>query len=375
MNPPDTSSLVAPLPEGRLDIVGDIHGEWDALRHLLQHLGYDADGQHPQGRTLVFVGDLCDRGPDTPAVLDWVLPLLARQRVHAILGNHEINLIRHDAKDGAGWAFPTRTVSDTPKYAPFVQASAAQLAHYMQAIGQWPVALERDDLRIVHAAWHSPSIAQARPLQRGTARPQYDHFEDLAEAQAQAGSVQQALAAERQRWPHDLEDGQQHPPLLPAHAERELLKQTCNPLKILTTGLEQAAPKAFFAGGKWRFTERLGWWDAYDESTPVVVGHYWRRFHAPASANTRQDDLTPATGKSHTLHTQTDAEGLFGSLPGNAWHGLRRNVFCVDFSVGARWSERLKHRHDAHSSQFRLGALRWPERLLVLDTGEVVQTV
>ena len=60
-------SLIQSLPEGPLDIVGDIHGEFDALLALLSHLGYDLQGHHPQGRTLVFVGDFCDRGPDSPA--------------------------------------------------------------------------------------------------------------------------------------------------------------------------------------------------------------------------------------------------------------------------------------------------------------------
>ena len=68
--------LVQQLPEGPLDIVGDIHGEDEALCALLSHLGYDEAGQHPQGRTLVFVGDLCDRGPDSPAVFDLVERLI-----------------------------------------------------------------------------------------------------------------------------------------------------------------------------------------------------------------------------------------------------------------------------------------------------------
>ena len=39
--------LIQPLFEGPLDIVGDVHGELDALRDLLRHLGYGADGSHP----------------------------------------------------------------------------------------------------------------------------------------------------------------------------------------------------------------------------------------------------------------------------------------------------------------------------------------
>jgi hypothetical protein len=56
-------SLVQPLFDGPVDIIGDVHGEIDALRSLMRHLGYKDDGFHPENRRLVFVGDLTDRGP------------------------------------------------------------------------------------------------------------------------------------------------------------------------------------------------------------------------------------------------------------------------------------------------------------------------
>ncbi|WP_390630765.1 metallophosphoesterase [Roseiconus lacunae] len=59
-------SLVHNLPDDPLDFVGDVHGEIDALRSLLNHLGYDEEGAHPDDRRRVFVGDLTDRGPDSP---------------------------------------------------------------------------------------------------------------------------------------------------------------------------------------------------------------------------------------------------------------------------------------------------------------------
>jgi hypothetical protein len=64
-------SLVQRLFDGPIDLVGDIHGEIAALTILLQHLGYDEDGLHPEKRRLVFLGDLMDRGPDSPAVSDY----------------------------------------------------------------------------------------------------------------------------------------------------------------------------------------------------------------------------------------------------------------------------------------------------------------
>ncbi|CAL9594115.1 Bis(5'-nucleosyl)-tetraphosphatase, symmetrical [Streptomyces sp. enrichment culture] len=60
---------------GPFDIVGDIHGCSAELEALLGKLGY-VDGVHPEGRTAVFVGDLVDRGPDSPAVLRRVMSMV-----------------------------------------------------------------------------------------------------------------------------------------------------------------------------------------------------------------------------------------------------------------------------------------------------------
>ena len=68
--------LVQKLPDGPIDFIGDVHGELEALQRLLSHLGYQTDGTHSDGRHLVFLGDLVDRGPDSPAVA-----LLVRQFV------------------------------------------------------------------------------------------------------------------------------------------------------------------------------------------------------------------------------------------------------------------------------------------------------
>ena len=63
------------LPEGPLDIIGDIHGEIDALRVLLTRLGVDL-ARRRAPRHLVFVGDLVDRGPDSVAVVQLVADLV-----------------------------------------------------------------------------------------------------------------------------------------------------------------------------------------------------------------------------------------------------------------------------------------------------------
>ncbi|MFE2070218.1 polynucleotide kinase-phosphatase [Streptomyces sp. NPDC059467] len=73
---------------GPFDIVGDIHGCASELETLLAKLGYQ-DGVHPQGRTAVFVGDLVDRGPDSPGVLRRVMSMVGSGNALCVPGNHE----------------------------------------------------------------------------------------------------------------------------------------------------------------------------------------------------------------------------------------------------------------------------------------------
>ncbi|MGW0508352.1 polynucleotide kinase-phosphatase [Streptomyces olivaceoviridis] len=79
---------------GPFDIVGDIHGCSAELEALLAELGY-VDGVHPQGRTAVFVGDLVDRGPDSPGVLRRVMSMVKSGNALCVPGNHENKYGRH----------------------------------------------------------------------------------------------------------------------------------------------------------------------------------------------------------------------------------------------------------------------------------------
>ncbi|MGC0206733.1 polynucleotide kinase-phosphatase [Streptomyces levis] len=73
---------------GPFDIIGDIHGCAAELEALLGKLGY-TDGVHPEGRTAVFVGDLVDRGPDSPGVLRRVMSMVKSGNALCVPGNHE----------------------------------------------------------------------------------------------------------------------------------------------------------------------------------------------------------------------------------------------------------------------------------------------
>jgi polynucleotide kinase-phosphatase len=87
---------------GPFDLIGDIHGCASELRALLASLGwqlqYDRDtavgASHPGGRQAVFVGDLVDRGPDTPGVLRLVMGMVKAGDALCVSGNHEAKLVR-----------------------------------------------------------------------------------------------------------------------------------------------------------------------------------------------------------------------------------------------------------------------------------------
>ncbi|MER8457607.1 MULTISPECIES: polynucleotide kinase-phosphatase [unclassified Mesorhizobium] len=90
---------------GPFDIIGDIHGCSDELQMLLARLGYSvAWSEHqgdrtatvipPQGRKIVFVGDLVDRGPNSPDVLRIAMSMVAAGTAYCVQGNHERKLGR-----------------------------------------------------------------------------------------------------------------------------------------------------------------------------------------------------------------------------------------------------------------------------------------
>ena len=88
---------------GPFDVIGDVHGCRLELEALLGALGYaisrdDADrpigARHPSGRTVVLLGDLADRGPDTPGVFRLVMGMAAAGSGFSVLGNHDDKLLR-----------------------------------------------------------------------------------------------------------------------------------------------------------------------------------------------------------------------------------------------------------------------------------------
>ena len=82
------------VPAGqRVYAIGDIHGRRDLFEHLVVLIEADDAARGAADTTIVLLGDLIDRGPDSAGVLDAVIALKARKTLRVIAGNHEEMLL------------------------------------------------------------------------------------------------------------------------------------------------------------------------------------------------------------------------------------------------------------------------------------------
>ena len=143
---------------GPFDVIGDVHGCLDELVELLGELGYQAErdeagrvvgASHPAGRKVVFLGDLVDRGPDTPGVLRLAMGMTAAGSALAVTGNHEAKLVRamrgRNVKTSHGLAESLRQLDAAEAAEPGFRADAERfldglIAHYVLDGGRLVVA-------------------------------------------------------------------------------------------------------------------------------------------------------------------------------------------------------------------------------------------
>lgn len=240
-------SLVQPLFGGPLDIVGDVHGEIDALRSLLDHLGYNKNGFHADGRRLVFLGDLTDRGPDSPAVVDLVCQYVESGNAQCVLGNHDFNILLGERKYDNGWFFGQEFRAEDGTLVEQKLADDSIQAKVVGLFSSLPLALERDDLRVVHACWCSEAIEQVRPA--SSVIPLYDHHVRRIDTDLRESDDLDAI-------------------------DRGLRHQNHNPVKLLLSGPEERIEKPIEASGKIRYERRVHWWEDYSDDAFCVFGHY-----------------------------------------------------------------------------------------------------
>lgn len=93
--------------KGPFDIIGDVHGCFLELEELLLKLGYQINRVEentnnfgfeviaPENRKAIFLGDLIDRGPDSPSVLKLVMSMVNSGIAYCVPGNHDLKLQKY----------------------------------------------------------------------------------------------------------------------------------------------------------------------------------------------------------------------------------------------------------------------------------------
>jgi len=328
-------STVVQLGPEPIDIVGDVHGHLEPLARLLDLMGYAEDGTHPAGRRLVFLGDLCDRGPDSPGVFELVMRAVEAGGAICLLGNHEQALIDPDPnerqKAGNAWFFgdESKCRKDEEDFGPFVRVRTSQRERIQAFCDSLPVAVEHPQVRAVHACWDPESLrfvlslgpvpnreiigaANARAVERLREEGLHERFP----------AAKAALEGRRRvhEWAPDRGVTVEEQLLIDDLVPGEHIEQRENPIRVLTSGPEWPARTPMWLGKKWRFLERVAWWKEHPIDRPTVFGHYWRqREHLPMAPYDEHARLFDETG------------------PGE-WLGPGRLALCIDYRWPQDWS-------------------------------------
>lgn len=131
------------------DIVGDVHGCSYELHSLLKILGYLFSGtdniHHPDGRLFIFAGDMVNRGPDTPAVLQLARNNTISGTAMCVMGNHDQKLLRYWKGESKAGEELTQTLAQ------FQDKSEALRLQAMDFLQHLPAYLKLDDGRLIVA--------------------------------------------------------------------------------------------------------------------------------------------------------------------------------------------------------------------------------
>jgi len=76
-------------PDQRVYAIGDVHGRLDLLELMVEAIEADDHSAAAAETTIILLGDLVDRGPDSAGVIELAREWQQRRQVRVIAGNHE----------------------------------------------------------------------------------------------------------------------------------------------------------------------------------------------------------------------------------------------------------------------------------------------
>ena len=162
--------------------IGDVHGHAIELKNLLALLGYrkSGTGQWKVGAgSLIFLGDLIDRGPHQKQTVEIVRELCELGYAQCLMGNHEFNAVGFVTKstDQTGKYVRNHTENHIKQHEGFLEAYAHDVRGYHEAL-EWfanlPLWHQTENSRAIHAYWNEPAQDILKSLLTASHKPQ-DH--------------------------------------------------------------------------------------------------------------------------------------------------------------------------------------------------------
>ena len=155
------------------DLIGDIHGHADELEQLLQKLGYVKNQkgayQHPN-RKVIFAGDFIDRGPKVREVLQIAKAMTDAGSALSVMGNHEFNVICYHTKNELGEYLRPHTDKNRKQQRATEDAFRdypEEWEMYLEWMMRLPIWLDLNELRVIHACWHSGHLEKVKEALKG----------------------------------------------------------------------------------------------------------------------------------------------------------------------------------------------------------------
>lgn len=259
------------------DVIGDVHGQSEALIRLLDKLGYERQDEttpfkHPDGRTAIFVGDLIDRGKTGFEVAKIAMLMTQAGSAITVMGSHELNAILfHDKRK-----LRPHTDKNREQHQAFLDQMASD-PETGEGVIAWfktlPLYYEHEGFRVVHACWGATTKDYLDSVLDDQQRLPENSYADAADTSHKTFHVvEKWLKGDEQTLPHGLSYLDKG-----GHERKKARLQWWMPdgSELDELALLQGDPVQ-----KAAIRERLKGHVPearvlYDNEKPVFIGHYW----------------------------------------------------------------------------------------------------
>ena len=292
------------------DVVGDVHGYYDALHRLMLQMGYVYNGGqhrffHPEGRKTIFVGDYIDRGTENVKTVRLVRNMTQFGNAHAIMGNHDFNAVmmtipHPDYPDEFLRRHSASNLRQQKTYLDEVRGNPKLHQEMTDWFKSLPVYLQIDKINVVHASWYPTGI---------------DYL-------TRAGHLDERGCLTDSGW----------------YAAGDKHSDSHEYFDVLLKGLKEDIPKnAEFidSNGHNRRSARIAWWNANPKTNGDAYASMPQSSFLKKPFHNANRGGHAATIANDLVKMPNDEHIFFGhiSILGEP-KPLNHNVTCVDYGIG-----------------------------------------